>query len=86
MCLRCFVFFALCKSSKVPRFWGFLSGYVPSVEKIIQSSVTMLHDAMNAVVKQILETTPPCANTEVYFGPEGTHSMISMIIDKHIGW
>lgn len=34
---------------------------------------------MNAVVKQILETTPPCAKTEVYFGPEGkrcTHSMV----------
>ena len=65
------------QSSKI---LGILAGYVPSVEKIIQSSVTMLHHAMNAVVKQILETTPPCAKTEVYFGPEGkrcTHSMIS---------
>lgn len=44
---------------------------MPSIEKIIQSSVSMLHRAMNDVVKQILEITPPCAKTEVYFGPEG---------------
>ena len=27
---------------------------------------------MNDVVKQVLQTTPPCGKTEVYFGPEGT--------------
>jgi hypothetical protein len=31
-----------------------------------------MHHAMNDVVKQVLQTTPPCGKTEVYFGPEGT--------------
>ena len=31
-----------------------------------------MHRAMNDVVKQVLQTTPPCGRTEVYFGPEGT--------------
>eukprot|EP00434_Breviolum_minutum_P034268 symbB.v1.2.030322.t1/scaffold3397.1/size57701/5 len=61
-----------------------LDGYVPSVEKIIQSSVTMLHHAMNAVVKQILETTPPCAKTEVYFGPEGRVNLSLLLLSSFL--
>ena len=36
-----------------------------------QSSAIILHDALNDMVEQTLENTPPCQKTEVYFGPEG---------------
>eukprot|EP00913_Durusdinium_trenchii_P001992 g1842.t2 len=57
-----------------------LHGYVPSFEAIIQSSVTMLHDAMNSVVKQVLEVQPPCEQTEVYFGPESRVNLALLLL------
>eukprot|EP00435_Cladocopium_sp_Y103_P011865 s5133_g3.t1 len=56
--------------------------YVPSFEKIIQSSVSMMHHAMNDVVKQVLQTTPPCGKTEVYFGPEGRVNLSLLLLSS----
>ena len=36
-----------------------LKGYVPSMEAMIQNSVSFLHRQLNGQVKQTLETTPP---------------------------
>ena len=57
-----------------------LKGYVPSMEAIVQNSVTYLHRAMNLQVKQTLETTPPCERTGVYFGPEGIVNLSLLLI------
>lgn len=59
-----------------------LSGYVPSFEKILQSSVSRMHHAMNDVVKQVLQTTPPCGKTEVYFGPEGRVNLSLLLLSS----
>ncbi|CAE7294731.1 KIF15 [Symbiodinium natans] len=56
-----------------------LHGYAASIPKIIQSSTIILHDALNDMVQQTLEQTPPCQNTEVYFGPEGLVNMFLLL-------
>ncbi|CAE8662795.1 unnamed protein product, partial [Polarella glacialis] len=43
--------------------------YGPATRSLVQASVGFMNETTNAFIQQFLESTPPCGQTNVYFGP-----------------